>query len=585
MPYQFITDSTDFREMLEELGEYQTQGGMVSLDTETTGLDPLTCQLLLVQLGIPGRSWVVDARRVSLEQIGAYLDGKQWIGQNLLFDLKFLKYHTGAQCKVAGDTLIAEQVLTAGTRVSVSLVSLAKKYLGRDISKEVRGTFIGMKPDHAFTHEQLEYAASDVEMLFPIHEKQLVELKAARLLPTYRLERAVVPVVAAMELEGILVDQIRWRELLARAEPERDRLALEINRFMGGGEQLSLFDDPVPTFNVNSNAKLLHGLRKMGIPVEDTLERSLAQYDSEPVIQAILLYRGKEKLLSSFGESLLSKISPVDNRLHCSFKQLGTDTGRFSSSSPNLQNLPHDESFRSLFIAPPGSVLVSGDMAGQEMRVAAQLSGDEALIKIFQEGRDIHKVTASFMLGVAAEDVTKDQRTLSKVLSFATLYGRGKRAMAEQLKVTPDEAQGLLDQYFRVYPQLGRWVKEQKAQVWDTHESRTLLGRRRILLPPDELDEEYTKKRGHLERCAVNSPVQGSSADQIKLAMIKLYLALPSSCKTLLTIHDELVVEVPEDLGEEMATFIHNTMVEAGKQLLPDVPVESEVKVGKWWIH
>ena len=579
--YTLVTDTEGFEGMVRALSD----SPLVALDTETTGLDPLHGRLLMAQFGIPGHSWVVDLRKVPLALVGEYLCGKQFLFQNGKFDLKWLYHHTNVQdVKIAHDTMLAEQVLMCGLRSEVGLEALSIKYLKTEMEKATRLSFVGMRNEE-FTEAQLRYAVRDVQALFPIIEQQQVLLQEAGLLATYKLERAVSQAVAAMELSGLLVDQVAWREMLAKAEPLKSQYGLEVNQALGGWTQLSMFSEPAPTINLNSPIQLLKAFRKQNIPLEDTTARTLELNKEYDAVAWLLKYRGQEKLLSAFGEKFLAKIDSSTGRVYASFNQCGTDTGRFSSNNPNMQQIPHDADIRASFLAAEGCNLVDSDYSGQELRILAHLSQDEALAEAFRAGKDVHAATASLMFGVPLADVKKDQRGAAKVLGFGLIYGRGPKATADQLKVSLEEAEGLISQYFSAYPGVSRWLRDRKQEVRSTWESRTVLGRRRLYRKPGVEDPDYQKKVSGIERRATNTPIQGTGADLIKLSLVYMYQHLPESARLVATVHDEILVECKAEDAESVKDTMEYWMRYAGKQLIPSVPVEVGSQIAPYWAH
>jgi DNA polymerase-1 len=441
------------------------------------------------------------------------------IDQNGKFDYEMIKVNFGLEIKNNFDTMLSERLLTAGLTRENSLEALAKKYLEIELEKEVRDTFgrIGQ-----LSKKQLEYAALDVLVLFPIFKKQYARLREEKLLKVAQLEFSVLPVVAEMEIKGSYIDKKKWRAHIAQLREKRDLVAGQIQedlRPLYQNNQVDLFGQSVDVVNLNSPVQILEAFRKVGVELPSTGVSVLKRTDHR-LAKKLLEYRGYEKLISAFGESVLEKTHPKTGRIHPDFMQIGADTGRFSCSKPNLQQIPKDSAFRSCFTAPEGYKLVVADYSQAELRILAEYSEDPVFMKAYKEDKDLHTLTASQMYGVPMEKVDKKMRFNAKSINFGLMYGRGAASLAAQLGVSVDEAKKLLNKYFKTYNKVQRWLDRVAKEAVSKGYSTTLSGRKRWYNLPDKSDPFYDRLIANIERQGKNTPIQGTSADMTKYALV-----------------------------------------------------------------
>lgn len=578
--FEFIQDHARLAEVIADLSSAR----VVAVDTETTGLDPFTSSLLLVQVATPEKAYLIDATRVDPRPLRRILEDDRVLKllQNAKFDYKMLRQQLGIRLRNVYDTMLAERVLTAGVSREIGLAAIAKKYLGLVMDKAIRSSFIGSKGE--FTQDQLRYAARDALALFPIYQMQRDTLRKEKLLETALLEFRTLIAVGEMELAGCLIDQAKWRTIIDAAKTERDRIAEELGTMLvdaGGVPQLSLFGGPA--INLNSNAQLIETFRNMGVILPDTMEATLLKYD-HPAIKKLLEYRSFEKTISAFGEKFLELIHSETGRIHPDFNQIGADTGRFSCTNPNVQQIPATSDFRSCFVAPEGYKLITCDYSQAELRILAQLSEDAAFVEAFSSGGDLHQLTASQMYQVPPDQVTKTMRGAAKVINFGLAYGRGPAALGGQLGVSTEEAKALIDQYFKAYSGIGRWLDRAARDAVRKGYSVTMLGRKRFYPPLDSSDIEYNKKRASIERQGKNSPIQGANADMTKLALIGLHEVLQDyDARVVNTVHDEIVVEARAEQAEVVCKIVEREMVKAGEKIINLVPIVADAKIADYW--
>jgi DNA polymerase-1 len=396
-----------------------------------------------------------------------------------------------------------------------------------------------------------------------------------------QVELPLVRVLARMEEAGILVDRDYLEEL---GESLRDRLAtLEKQIFEAAGEP----------FNVNSTRQLREVLfERLGLPVlkktpkgQPSTDASVLQKmaDDHPIVDLLLRFRELEKLRSTYVDGLLPLIAE-DGRIHCLFNQTGAATGRISSEQPNMQNIPirseEGRTIRRAFVAPAGSTFVVADYSQIELRILAHLSGDAGLIEAFATGQDIHTATAARVFGVDPAEVDPDLRRRAKVINFGLLYGMEAYGLGQRLEIAPDEAKQHMEAYFAQFPGVQAFMSGIVSTARNTGYTETLLGRRRYL---PELSARNSALRAAGERMAINMPIQGTAADGIKIAMVRLDAAMRERgmrSRMLLQVHDELVFETDAEEMESLADLAATTMEGA----LPlDVPLTVDLKVGTDW--
>lgn len=589
--YEFIEEQPRLAEVVKEI----VREPIVAVDLEGTGLDPHADKILLLQLATPKKAYVLDVRRLDLKPLEKILSNAKILKliQNAKFDYGMLKAQVGMEIENIFDTMLAERILTTGISRENSLGAIALKYLDIELAKEswksfAWGSFID--PERDFPKRHLDYAASDVLVLFPIYEAQKPRLVKEGLTEIAALEFRLVPVVAEMELKGSLIDVARWRGVITdyqrRANEVAQKLQDELRPYWRH-VQRDLFGNHADVINLNSPIQILEAFRRVGLDLPSTGEEILARYD-HPLTKLLLEYRGYEKIITAFGENLLSKINPKTGRIHPDYMQIGADTGRFACSNPNLQQIPTDSRFRHCFIPAPGYTLVVADYSQIELRVMAELSEDPEFMRAYKEDKDLHTLTASQMYGVPASQVGKRMRRAAKDINFGLMYGRGAKSLAAQLGVSEGEARELLKKYFRVYRQVKRWLDETSKEAVRRGYSRTLGGRKRYYQKVDPDDPTYERRISYIERQGKNTPIQGSSADMTKLALIYVRDRIRREgfdATPIHTVHDEILVEARVEEGKKVAKAVQGEMERAGREFLSKVPVKVDVVVSDVWEH
>jgi len=468
---------------------------------------------------------------------------------------------------------------------NVGLKALAFNKLGVEITATAELTGTGKKQSSLALLEAnrvADHACARVDILWGLKESLEAELRQQGLWQLFtEVEMALIPVLVAMEDHGILLDIALLREM--SLEMGRELLRLEKEIYGSVGHQ----------FNINSPQQLgkvlFEDLRlpqsrrtKTGYSTEASVMEALRGV--HPVIELILQYRQLSKLKSTYVDALPALINRKTGRVHTTFNQTGTTTGRLSSSDPNLQNIPirseMGNKIRKAIIAPPGAYLLSADYSQIDLRVLAHLSQDPGLIAAFAQDEDIHATTASKLFGISADEVSSEMRRNAKTVNFGVIYGMSDYGLEQATKLSREEAAQFIALYFDKYPRVKEYLEATKGQARKCGYVQTVLGRRRFL---PEVRSANRMVREAAERMAINAPVQGSSADIIKIAMIDLYREMEKrklKSKMLLQIHDELLFEVPEAEVAEMKSLVSEIMPHAFELR---VPVKIDIKLGKNW--
>ncbi|WP_136798117.1 DNA polymerase I [Desulfosediminicola ganghwensis] len=594
--FSLVTDEGELKAVVEKLQEC----GSVVFDTETTSLDARVAKLVGISLCADSdQAWYVPVghRDEAGERVAGQLDKElvksileplfsdptiAKIAHNLKYDFTVLDQHWGI--RLAGrliDTMIAAHLLEVPGR-SLKLDDLCfdrgikmtafKDVVGKD-SREDCFAYVGLK-------EACDYSCEDVYgtlQLWQEFEPQIVEKDLDQLF--YDLEMPLVPVLADMEVRGICVDEQILKELSLEFAGKLEAIEASIYELAG------------KTFNINSpkqlgqllfeDLELPHGRKtKTGYSTDVKVLEKLASKHELPAL--ILEYRTLAKLQSTYVDKLSSLRDKITGRIHTSFNQAVTATGRLSSSNPNLQNIPirteEGNRIRQAFVPAEGYTFVSADYSQIDLRVLAHYSQDEALLAAFNAGEDIHSRTAAQIFGVSPMLVTPDMRRVAKSINFGIVYGMSSFGLSNQLNISRKDAQNFIDKYFAHYSGVKQFMEDIVEQARNDGYVTTLMHRRRGC---PEIDVKNKMRREFAERMAINTPIQGTAADIIKLAMLQVEHKIAetgSPAKLLLQIHDELVLEVPEHAVEETSEMVRLAMEGAMKL---DVPLVVNVEIGK----
>ncbi len=591
--YQFVDNPKAQKMLVRNLLKQR----VVCFDTETTSLNELEAELVGMSFSYKkGLAYYVPVSEdqgealQTLEIFRPFFEKEDLVkvAHNLKFDYKILRRYNITVKGAMFDTMIAHYLLNPDGRHGMDYLS--EVYLGyKPVSIE---TIIGKKGKNqgnfrdADLRTQTDYAAEDADVTFQLYELFAPQLKKENLEDLFfNIEMPLMEVLAKMELAGISLDE-KW---LAQEsiDLENDLRQLEQKIFELSGEE----------FNVNSPKQLGEVLfeklqldpkakkTKTGqyATSEDILQKLASKHE---IIQHILEYRTYQKLKSTYVDALPSQIEKSDNRVHTNFSQTTAATGRLASVNPNLQNIPirtlRGQQIRGAFVAGEGKKIISADYSQIELRLIAEISGEDNMIKAFQNGEDIHASTAAKLFNIPLEEVSKIQRSQAKTVNFGILYGQGAFALAEQTGLSRSEAKQMIEAYFETYSKLKAYMAEQVKKAREIGYVETILGRKRHL---KDISSNNFVVRAHAERNAVNAPIQGSAADVVKMAMIKIQKELEKEklkTRMLLQVHDELVFESPVDEVEVATNIIKMEMENA---IETQVPLLVEVGVGDNWLE
>jgi DNA polymerase I-like protein with 3'-5' exonuclease and polymerase domains len=579
-PFTLVSDEAALEQALGAISRHQ----VIGVDTETTALDPLRGRVRLLQLATPDQTFVIDLFQLpALEHTGLrdLLSSAQPIKvfHNAKFDVKMLLHHFDVEVRGLFDSLLASQLIGAGRNEGGhGLAAVSDRHLGELVDKSMQlSDWAGTLSD-----AQYEYAAKDAALMLPLYARLSSRLYELSLQEVAKLEFECVLPIAAMELAGMALDAECWRRLVIDLERAHELLSDELKRELAAGvPQLTLFGEP-PSINLDSPTQVMEALERMGIKVEGTRSWQLAPLAKEHhAIEKLLEYRSVQKLLSSYGVAVLEHINPVTGRIHADFRQMGATGGRMSCSDPNLQQVPNTPEYRACFRAPAGRKLVIADYSQIELRILADWSQDTALVKALMSGEDLHRVTASQMLGIALEEVSKEQRAAAKQLNYGIMYGLGAQGLGARIGCSVEEAEVLLRKYFDAYSGVAVFLRDAADRAVTDRESRTRSGR----LIYFSFDANDRGQVAGAQRLGKNAPIQGSSADITKRALSLLYEALkPIDAKIVNCIHDEIVVEVTEAQAEECATILEREMITAARELISSVPVTVDIAIADAWL-
>ncbi len=595
MAYFCIQDEAE----LQTWCDSASKNGWLVFDTETTSQNPMVAKLVGIAIATaPGKAAYIPMRHVTTDtqlptevvwrHLRPLLEDPSVIkiGQNLKYDLEVLAREEINVNGIIEDTMLESYVLdpAAGRH---DLDSLSLRHLNHACLsfEDVAGKGKQQKTfDHVDLKLATEYAAEDADVTLRLHElfqQKLADTEA--LAHVYEsIERPLIRVLADMEQNGVLVDANMLKQ---QSQEIAKRLkALEEEAYALAGEK----------FNLASPKQLQSILfEKLGLPVKkktpkgqpSTAEEVLAELALDyPLPKLILEHRSLAKLKNTYLDKLPTQILPETGRVHTSYHQAVTSTGRLSSSDPNLQNIPvrteEGRRIRQAFIAPEGHCLIAADYSQIELRIMAHLSGDEGLQRAFEQGLDIHAATASEVFGVPLMSVTPEQRRRAKAINFGLIYGMSAFGLAKQLGIERDEAQHYIHTYFARYPGVEAYMNRIRQTAAEKGYVETLFGRR---LPLPDIHSKNGRLRQAAERAAINAPMQGTAADIIKRSMIDIHGWLKAAqlpVKMLMQVHDELVFEVPESLAKEIASEVRTRM--SGAAALR-VPLVVDVGIGRNW--
>jgi len=596
---------------IDECVAYCKEKSVLGVDTETEGFDFTCKKLVMLQIGDKDRQYVIDARDISIEPLRTVLEDRDTIKifHNAKFDYKFIKNWGKIDVENIYDTYLAERVIHCGKQDhGYSLSKCVERYCGDILDKEVRNKFIDLR-GAPFNVDQITYGAKDVVYLIDIWEAQKSQLHTYELEMVSKLENKAVKVFAEIEYEGLMIDETKWTKMaednvrLAREqELHLDKLVLEhplLAAKYAQPIQADMFTPPEElrktSINWSSPMQTLELFKHLVPKLEDVNGKKLSKYRyKHKLIDEYILYKERTKLANAYGTKFFNYIN-CDGRVHTNFSQI-LDTGRVSSSKPNMQQIPSDNTFRNCFVAPSGWVFVSSDYASQELNVIAYGSQDPVWLEALERGADLHGVCADLVFEQrwreADGDLRKTLRTTIKTINFGLAYGMGPFKLADTLSISKKEAEELIEKYFSAFPnikdfldKLGRygkhngfittmppfkrrrWFDNWYPKIWN---DRTMMG-----------------ELGSIERASKNTPIQGSSADMTKLALIYIYDEIQENYKNdvkiVMTVHDQIDTICKREIADEWATKMTELMEKAAMKIVKNGLLKADTNISETW--
>tara|TARA_R110000822_G_scaffold52431_1_gene135785 strand:- start:8745 stop:10634 length:1890 start_codon:yes stop_codon:yes gene_type:complete len=608
---------------IDDVVVYCADKEVLGVDTETEGFDFTCKKMIMFQIGDADNQYIIDTRFVSIEPLRNILESNDIVKifHNAKFDYKFIKKWGNIECEGIYDTFLTELVISCGKSLGYGLKDLCKRYLNVELNKEVRNLFIGLT-GQPFTDDQIIYGAKDVEYLCKIKDLQLPTIQQYKLENVVQLENEAVTAFADMEYNGLDLDIEGWKKLENLNTDRADSLLINLDlmirqdkrlqKFVAKYIQADMFTPAEELRDINikwTSPKQVLEVFKMLLPELDNVNGK-AMYKHRfkfPLIDKYVKYKEAMKLCTSYGDAFFKNLKG-DNKIHTSFHQI-LDTGRVSSSKPNMQQIPADNVYRNCFIAPDGWSFVSADYSSQELNVIAFGSKDPVWLKALEEGQDLHSTCAELVYGdewiTCAEgncaylsrkikcDCPKHKklRTNVKTINFGLAYGMGPNKLADTLNISIDDAKLLIEKYFEAFPsikgfleKLGnfgkkygyiktfppynrkRWFTNWYPRIWDNKASSMELG--------------------SIERASKNTPIQGASADMTKRALALMRVWIKDSkapVKLVMTVHDQIDTICKNEYLDKWTVTMKKIMEFAAKEIVTNGLLKAEVSVSNCW--
>ena len=608
---------------IEYVAEYCASKTVLGVDTETEGLDFTSKKMIMLQIGDEDTQFVIDTRFVSIEPLRDILESRDIIKifHNAKFDYKFIKRWADIECEGIYDTFLTEIVISCGKKLGYGLKDLCKRYLNVELNKDVRNQFIGLS-GQPFNDSQINYGAKDVEYLCKIKTLQQPTIETYKLQNVVDLENEAVLGFADIEYNGLDLDVESWKKIesinttkaetlafnLDQVLTEDTRLAKFVSKYVQSDMFLPLDDIRKVKVKWTSPKQVLEVFKVLISKLDNVNGKALYNYRWKfPIIDTYIEYKEAMKLCTSYGDAFFKNLAG-DNKIHTNFHQI-LDTGRVSSSKPNMQQIPADNIYRNCFIAPDGWSFVSADYSSQELNVIAFGSKDPVWLKALEEGQDLHSTCAELVYGEqwltsGEEDCVymskkekcscpshKKLRTNVKTINFGLAYGMGPNKLADTLNIDVDDAKLLIEKYFEAFPaikgfleKLGnfgkrygyiktfppynrkRWFVNWYPKIWDNKSSSMELG--------------------SIERASKNTPIQGASADMTKRALVLMreyisYNDVP--VKLVMTVHDQIDTICKNEYLDKWTVTMKKIMELAAKEVVTNGLLKAEVTVNDCW--
>lgn len=583
----------------------------LDIETDNTNGNGLNCfksRVVTVQILTETGKVIIIKDPKDMDKIKDLLESCLVVGQNIKFDASWLKYHYDITLYSVYDTQISEIIISgglfAGKRGVTGLKDIVARRCGVEMDKSEQTGFVWGQP---LTEAQKKYAADDLKYLPEIYRQQQEEIKRLGLEEIIDIEMKAVPAMVWLYLSGLSFDPVKLAGLKTRLE-ERNTQAQNLLYRAFGTSKLN-FSSPfqikkalasigiiVENASVDSimdmKVKAIKGTLKQGkTPKQATLFSVPEQKELTPleILEAITDYKESEKLLNTFVGKLPSYVNSKTGRIHADYRQIGAISGRMSCSRPNMQQQPSKRlpEWRTIFTAAPGKVMVVADYSQAELRILAELSQDENFIRAYKNKEDLHQLTASKIFHTPIDEVQKRERSIAKTINFGIVYGLGASALQRRLKtdskieISEQEAKSIISGYHTAYPGISSYLKRISAQGLQDLQVRTMAGRLCKFEPPKDESEESM-----IGRLSCNLPVQGTCADFVKLALGNIFLKLAHRGVLLCAVvHDEIVLEVPEEMAEEVKQILEEEMEKAITRYITCIPAYADGKISDHWEH
>ena len=606
---------------IEEIVSYCKDKTILAVDTETTGLDYTNDNVILFQIGDKDKQFLIDTRETMIDELSDILTGPIIkIFHNAKFDVNFIRSSFNIRCENVYDTMLAEKILTCGTGKSVSLLNTLDRRLNVQMDKTQQSSFVGHKGD--FTIPQLVYAAKDVEYLISIKDKQDILSAKYKLENVINLENEAVLAFADIEFNGLDLDKEAWRGLADNAlikaeecEVELDDYVLtdnKLSKFIPVYVQADLFNDMSTMRKVDikwtSPKQVLEVFQQLIPKLANVNGKDMIKYKNKfDMVNTYISYKEHMKIYSSYGEKFIDSLKS-DGRVHTSFNQI-LDTGRVSSSRPNMQQIPADNAFRNCFIAPDGWSYVSADYSSQELNVIAFGSQDPVWLQALKDGQDLHSTCAELVYGdewILLADLDcaymknkskckckehKRLRTNVKTINFGLAYGMGANKLADTLQIDKQEAEKLIEDYFTAFPAIEGFLEKlgNFGKQFGYIKTFPPYNRRRWFsgwYAKMYNSRENMQELSSIERASKNTPIQGASADMTKRALVLMREHIDvnnAPVKLVMTVHDQIDTICQDNYIEEWSKDMKHLMEVAAKEIVTNGLLEAEVTVADCW--
>ena len=610
---------------IEYVVEYCSTKKVLGVDTETEGFDFTCKKMIMFQIGDEDTQFVIDTRHISIEPLRNILESKDIIKifHNVKFDYKFIKRWANIECEGVYDTFLTELINNCGKKIGFGLKDLVKREFGVDLDKAVRNKFIGLN-GQPYTENQITYGAKDVEYLCKLRDIQLPKTEANNLGKVVELECEAALALADIEYNGLDLDTEQWKTLEGANTRKAEALLINLDETLIEDTRLTKF---VSKYIQSDMFTPVEDLRKVSvkwtspkqvlsvfqtlIPTLDNVNgKEMYKYRYKfPIIDTYVEYKEAMKLCTSYGDAFFKNLS-ADNKIHTNFHQI-LDTGRVSSSKPNMQQIPADNRYRNCFIAPEGWKYVSADYSSQELNVIAFGSKDPVWLEALEEGQDLHSTCAELVYGDdwlnSGEDDCayfkkkakcncpshKKLRTNVKTINFGLAYGMGPNKLADTLNITIDDAKLLIEKYFEAFPSIKGFLE----RLGDFGKRRGFITtfppylRKRWFTnwyPKIWHNKSATFELGSIERASKNTPIQGASADMTKKALVMLRNLikenkLENQVKLVMTVHDQIDTICENSFAASWGRLMKMTMEEAAQEIVTNGLLKAEVTMSDCW--